>query len=505
MPFSPNFSPVSQIHVLCMVFVLSPLMWAGCTPPRHPIPAPPIPRTDPSLDVQVRLLKEAHLAHVQGRYSNAVQLFRRFVERYPRSARVAEARWWLARSYEQVGDLRSAVSEYRALAAADPSPVAGPVGYEEHAIRRLDELRQAGGHAHAALSGHVALALSRAQLPPLSALDPWLERLARAGVTAMVLDVSAGGTPQKTTSDEVPSPSAGSAPSAGVYFPTTRARVVEDVFGLLVPLAHRHGLSVFGSFSPHDLSWLGHVAEWMTLVYDPRDHGVHPAARLDLFNPAVQSYVVGLTTDLAQTGIDGILLRARPHDGFAFEVGTSAIRGYEMSFGLSIEPPQLFTNIAPKKPGSGNGDSPYFWRWVGWKTRTYLAFVQRVAEAMRGERANVRVVIEVHPETLTNPIHALAEYGEDVVEAKQRGFDLMFVPSDSNTPPTESSSRVEQVELVRRLADFIGDPRRVWTRLIVGKMERLPAEPDSFRRAAERLGITDDTSLLLSLDPSSVP
>lgn len=507
MPFLADRSHRLRILVL-RYWIAFFLPLAACGTPSPPVPtpaSPPVPRTDPSFDAQVRLLKEAHLAHVQGRYSTAVQLFRRFVERYPGSARTAEARWWLARSYEQVGDLRAAVGEYRALAAAEPSPAGGPIGYEAHAIRRLDELRQAGGSTHAALSGHVALALSRAQLPSLSALEPWLESLARAGVTVIVLDVGTSGMLQKPMGSE--SVAAGTEPTtaAGVYFPTTRAYMVEDVLGRLVPLAHRHGLSVFGSFSPHDLPWLGRVAEWMTLVYNPSDHGVRPAAELDLFNPDVQSYLIGLTTDLAQTGVDGVLLRARVRNGFAYEVGTSAFRGFEASFGLSMEPSQLFTGTTTKNPGSGNGEPPYYWRWVGWKTRSYLAFLQRLAEAMRSERASMRVVLEAHPETLTDPLRALAEYGEDIVEAKQRGFDLVFVPSDGGASSLESSSKAEPLGLVRRLAEFIGDPRRVWTRLTMRRMEPVLLQPGSFRRVAEHLGITDDTSLLLNLDPLSVP
>jgi hypothetical protein len=200
--------------------------------------------------------------------------------------------------------------------------------------------------------------------------------------------------------------------------------------------------------------------------------------------------------------VDGILLRARSHDGFAYEVGTSAIRGFETSFGLSIEPWQL---LAPKQPGSDSGESANFWRWVGWKTRTYIAFLQRVSEAMRSERPNVRVMLEVHPETVTNPLRALAEYGEDVVEAKQRGFDLLLVPGNQQAVVTGSPSRVEQVELVRRLAEFVGDSRRVWTRLVVERVDPMPSEPGSFRRVAEGLGIEEDTSLLLSLDSSTVP
>ncbi len=447
-------------------------------------------------------MKDAHLAYVQGRYSTAVQLFRRFVDRYPASVRTAEARWWLARSYEQVGDLRAAVGEYRILAATEPSPASGPVSYETHAIRRLDELRQAGGRSRSVSSGHVAIALSRAQLPPLSALEPWLEGLARAGVTALVVDASTGGLPQNATSGEALSPSVESAPKAGVYFATTRARVIDDVLGRVVPLAHRHGLSVFANFSPHDLPWLEKSSEWMTLMYDPSAQTLYSSTTLDLFNPAAQSYIVGLLTDLAQTGVDGILLRARSHDGFAYEVGTSAIRGFETSFGLSIEPWQL---LAPKQPGSDSGESANFWRWVGWKTRTYIAFLQRVSEAMRSERPNVRVMLEVHPETVTNPLRALAEYGEDVVEAKQRGFDLLLVPGNQQAVVTGSPSRVEQVELVRRLAEFVGDSRRVWTRLVVERVDPMPSEPGSFRRVAEGLGIEEDTSLLLSLDSSTVP
>jgi tetratricopeptide (TPR) repeat protein len=106
---------------------------------------------DPAQDAQLTLLREAHRAFVQARYPASVLFFRRYVESAsPHAPRLAEARWWLGRSYEQVGNYQAAVAEYRVLATLEPGEDAPSRLYQGHALYRLDQLRRSPGGSQVA-------------------------------------------------------------------------------------------------------------------------------------------------------------------------------------------------------------------------------------------------------------------------------------------------------------------------------------------------------------------
>ena len=137
----------------------------GCASLAHRFPPsmpPAASGVDPALDAQTRLIESAYRAYVQERYPLASALFQRFVDSNPDSPRLSEARWWLARSYEQSGDLTAALSAYRAVVGEAPrsTPLAG--SYEFHALNRLDAFRRTLGPSSLLERRQIALWLTSA-------------------------------------------------------------------------------------------------------------------------------------------------------------------------------------------------------------------------------------------------------------------------------------------------------------------------------------------------------
>ena len=64
----------------------------------------------PGDEVQMLLIQQAQGHFAEGRYEVSIRILRRVVESYPQSPRQAEARWWLARSYEQARQIRARVA-----------------------------------------------------------------------------------------------------------------------------------------------------------------------------------------------------------------------------------------------------------------------------------------------------------------------------------------------------------------------------------------------------------
>ena len=96
----------------------------------------------PGDEVQALLIQQAQDHFAEGRYEASVRILRRVVESYPRSPRQAEARWWLARSYEQSGYFKAALAEYRLLAAQPPTSQSHQVSYGPEAKNRIAALEQ---------------------------------------------------------------------------------------------------------------------------------------------------------------------------------------------------------------------------------------------------------------------------------------------------------------------------------------------------------------------------
>jgi tetratricopeptide (TPR) repeat protein len=436
--------------VLFSWLLVAALVVPGCTARYQSLARPPALSADPSLEAQTRLLQDAQAYHAQARYAAAVRLLERFISTYPGSPHLAEARWWLARSYEQLGDVGAALMHYRTLAA-------GATGvredsYEVRAMRRLEELRRAGNRPGAAAAARTALMLSPARLPPLADLEPWMQGLVHAGVTTLVLEAVTGD---------------GTTPP-GVYFDTGTAPVHRDVFGLVLPMARRVGLAVFAEVPLHRMPWVDPRSDWISVVYDPGERRMRPSATVDLLNPAVQDKLVGLAADLAQSGIEGVLVRFSEEKGFFAECGEAARNGFAAAFAVEPEPAQLCSVTGR----SLEAMPQEFWRWVGWKFQERLRLVERIREAMRQKNPRVVVALEVHSEAVVDPLRALIEYGEDLMSISQRGFDLVLArPAVSTGAALDGGSDESTAKglsaLARWMSERAFDPRRLWITNVV--------------------------------------
>lgn len=464
--------------VLFSWLLVAALVGVGCTARYQSPSRPPARSTDPSLEAQTRLLHEAQAHHAQARYTAAVRLLERFISTYPGSPHLAEARWWLARSYEQLGDVDTALVHYRTLAA-------GATGvredsYEVRAMRRLEELRRAGNRPGAAAAARTALMLSPARLLPLADLEPWMQGLVRAGVTTLVLEAVTGD---------------GTTPP-GVYFDTGLAPVHRDIFGLVLPMARRAGLSVFALVPLQRLPWVDSQSDWLNAVYDPAERRMRPSATVDLLNPAVQDRLVGLAADLTQSGVEGVLIRLSEEKGFFAECGAAARKRFAAAFGAAPEPAQLCSVTGR----SLEAMPQEFWRWVGWKSQERLRLVERIREAMRQKHPHMVVALEVHPEAVTDPLRALIEYGEDLMSITQRGFDLVLaMPAGSTGAASYGGSNESAANGLNAFARWMSerafDPRRLWITNVV-QIRDARTLGDGVPGAARRALLPDGVNLL---------
>jgi hypothetical protein len=247
--------------------------------------------------------------------------------------------------------------------------------------------------------------------------------------------------------------------ATGIYFRSQWADTIRDIFGELLPLAHQQGLSVFAAVSPRRIDWVDPTLGWLDRSYDTVHRQLRLSPYLDLFHPAFQEYLVGLLTDLADTGVDGILFRndvsLGPYDGFS----AFAVRGFERDFHTRMDPAQFFTGTSSQPVPAE------YWRWAGWKARERVKILDRLSRAMRLHGNTRHVALEVHPEAVTDPRAALVRYGEDLLEAKRR-FQYFLLRASSQASSPGANGRQTSV-IVEQMKGLLGSWDRIWTTMSV--------------------------------------
>ena len=430
------------------IFCLLLAVLSGCANPEPRFP-PPLRHgasgVDPALDAQTQLLESAYRAYAQERFPLASALFQRFVDSNPDSSRLSEARWWLARSYEEGGDLPAALSTYRAMvsAASQSTPLAD--SYESHALNRLDAFRRRLGPTSLLERRQVALWLTNVDWLAIPEVGPWMAQLADAGVTALI--VEAGSPPRETVQ----------ASPTGAYVQTSKVPVVEDLFKMIVPAAHAQGMAVLASLNLHEPGWVSVNSEWGIAKGNRTDQRLQLIGHVDVLHPDYQRMVGEVAQDLLLTDIDGLVIEARKSKGFAEEWSPTSRRMFEGLF-------------EPSSRSQDQAVSPDAWRWAGWKTRTYLGFVAQLARQLRQMRPALLAAVVVHERAVFSPADALTEYGEDVLETKQRGFHIIVQPESGM--PERSNEQVARMETVRqRLVPIVGDARQLWLGVAIDKSD----------------------------------
>jgi hypothetical protein len=487
--------------------VLIACLWTACAQPRG---AGPLPASaDPSIEAEHRLWADIAAAQRDGRHEVAIRTLKRVLAAYPKSPRTPEAHWRLGQSLEQAGDLTAAFSEYQTLLEMEPLLVA-PDSYQSLARQRLDEWQHQGTVAHQRPHGHTALLVSPASVAVLPRTDLWFEKIRASGITVLMLDVACDavcGERVRAVSSEDESPIGR---QTGVVFSTVHAPVVRPLLNTLIPDAHRAGLSVIAVVDLLRAPWLESRGDWHASVFDPRTRTIRPWPTLDVLNPSVHSHLVAFLSDLAGTDIDGILIRTRSRNSFAYEVSETALAGFQAQY---QESSAAVTEALMKSAGASRSDqlsqpkgdaatseqgTDTLWHWVGWKARQELDALAQLRREVQQVKHGLRVILEAHAEAASEPLWALVNYGEDVAEASRRGFDILLNGSARITDLQQTAALVKQAEMKAMRKPVTGQPttQQLW---VLASLKGLTSRTDhsDLLRHAERVRVREDVNVLL--------
>jgi len=371
----------------------------------------------PSSEVIAGILQAGRQAAAQGQFDRAINLFRRVQESYPTAPERSLATVLLAQTLERNQEIASALTEYRRLIAEYPQSPQAVLARAK--IPDLERQLPVGGPPGMQLLGTYVWPEDLASLD-----ERELNRLRQSGTNTVVVGVTQH------------------RPKAGVYFKTDWAPVLQDRLAAVVGAVHQQSLQIWAALSVRRMDWVDPALGWADWRYNPGTRRLDPAETLDLLHPALPDYLVGFFTDLAATGIDGLLLLADPPSAANEGFSPHALRRYEREVGQTLDPRRLWLKQGQDQTLTY---APEFWRWAGWKQREHTKVVDGVLGALRASYPALKVALEVHPETITSPQKALVSYAEELLDLRRHRYDYIAVAGLLS----QGSMVVKAAEIVR--------------------------------------------------------
>jgi hypothetical protein len=412
-----------------------------------------------------RLLQDAKLAFVRADYPEAVLLLNRFVKNHGQSPLALEGQWWLARAYEESGNLRLALGRFQRLAQ---DSINHPYRHEA-GLRAQTLIEALGIEALPLTSKGVAVRLN--DLQGDEEIAKVMSQIHQSKGAVLLISL---GCPVHDQASEIIERYENESSNWGAQLGRGLGTLVKDAFrsgqavylGVSLPC-----LGVFAMGARED------VPQWHDWTFEPLTQRVRPSSHYSVLSSGYQSAVLDILSRMSRFKIAGIVFQEDmpfgPYEGFT----PIAISSFEKAFKVHLDPASLFrrgrvlTRVEEGQEGLEGSYSDLFWKWAGWKSRERLHVMNELMQSLREQFPHLQFGVEIHPESLHAPVAALANFSEDWVETAHAPFDFFvarfFDSSDSGTQV--SSIRRSQVmtresprSLVQRMVDYLGDPQKVW-------------------------------------------
>ena len=397
------------------------------------------------------MLDEAERAFRRADYSDAIRLLNRFLHDHPHSSRLPEARWWLARSYQESGRLSSAAEHFRLLVRAQTHNQ-----YQAEAQARLSHIEGVGRgttKSHAVKGILVSLESMR------TSVGVALMNAANREINGsmMLLNVPCG----------VEGNGSHETPPFSFKFLTT---MIQDM--------NARGTAVYLGVT---LRCLGRFAEgqsgvtefWKDWEYVPQSGTVQRSRYFSLNVPGYREFLVEWLSQFRNLPLRGVVIRHEVPIGMYEGMHPLALQSFQQAFNVDFDPVRVFSERRPGPITASHAVLPdVFWKWAGWKARERLHTFQDVVETLRGRLPHVQFGIEIQLQSVADPVHGLVHFAEDWIDVTRGPFDVFVTvlqgPRASATHAVSQGSSAPgsegwDVSLIDRMAQYLGRPEKIWT------------------------------------------
>jgi len=450
-------------------FLITILSLTVCLSGCFKSPSPEVELQELRAQAEERLLQDAKLAFIRADYPEAVLLFNRFVNNHRKSTLTLEAQWWLARSYQQSGNLRLALARFQRLAQSSKRHL-----YRQEARFRAQNLIEV--LRLDPVSSHIKGLSVKFQYLPLEAeAYPGIAhtRLRKGAVLLVDLGCPVH-RPSFPHSDGPESEGQNWQNELGQDLDT----VIEDAVYAEQAVYLGVSLPCLGLFAPQSVGEIPQLHDWS---FDPQSQRVGISPYFSLFSSGYQTALQDMLSKLSQSKIAGIVFQEDVPLGLRDGLSPIAIKKFERAFDITLNPATLFLRGKPVRTSQREAedirDRPMptypdmFWKWAGWKSRERLRVMNELVHTIRVQFPHLQFGVEIHPESIHDPVYALAHFSEDWVEMAQAPFDFFVVRFPDLSHPgfqtpsrrwSQSNPRMFQQDVIQRMVDYLEDPQKVW-------------------------------------------
>ncbi len=438
-------------YLRAIVVTLSVPCWlSGCVPS----PAPDLGVQALHNQTEKRSLQQAEFTFLRGDYSAAVLLLNRFLRTHPQSPRSLEARWWLARAYQEAGKLSSAVEHFRFLAT---TPIPNP--YQTEAQLRMTQLVDRLGESmtNASITG-ILVSLGSVQTP--SDLDSVILTNQAIEGSMIFLDVPCG--------------------VDGNVLGTGQPFSLETMHAAIQHL-HAQGVAVYlgvtlrclGCFAQDQPNTLESWKDW---EYDPQSRRLRRSPYYSLNFWSYRAFLVEWIAQLRDLPLTGLVFRNEVPVGMYEGLSPLAARLFAQEFGVDFHPVGLFhedRSGLTTDSNSGVQLPAVFWKWAGWKARERLRILQNLVQTLRVRLPRFQFGIEVQLQSVADPVQGLVSFAEDWGDIARGPFDMFFVMVEGPDPPflhvmsqgSPPGFSEDWAVSVMPMVQHLGKPEKIWTLL----------------------------------------
>ncbi len=416
--------------------------------------------------VERQLLRDATLAFVRADYADAILLLGRFVRTHPHSSRSLEARWWLARSYQESRNLSSAAKHFRLLAdVRTPNPYRAEALVRAAQIEDLMEKPTTGGPVNGILVSFDSLPMSD---DPVSGIA---DKHTIKGATVL-LDVPCG-LDGKVLRNGQP----------------LSLRAMDSVIRRL----HSQGAAVYLGVT---LRCLGHVADaqhgtperWHDRDYTPSSElqtastsgALRRSPYYSLRFGGYREFLVDWLSQLRSLPLTGLVFRSEAPSGMDEGFTPLALKAFEREFGVTFDPVRVLNDYGPISATSSDADvhlPDVFWKWAGWKARERLRTLRGLVDALRVHLPHLQFGLEVQSQSVVAPLRGLLHFAEDWADMARGPFDVFLTTIKDTSPAlpraaSRGSAAGRDVAVgesegwagpVLRMVQSLGTAETVWT------------------------------------------
>ncbi len=209
----------------------------------------------------------------------------------------------------------------------------------------------------------------------------------------------------------------------GLYFKTSREPLVSNLLPHILSAAHHAGLRCFAWITTRKCPWLlREHPEWDSPKTEIATGQKLPSGQLDIFREDVRQRLSSIILQLANSGVDGILIQddwvSRQSDDFF----TSAWRSFSGKAFSTADLRKLF-----KRTSTHTAYLPRYYEWSRYKARKLAHILNGILREAKSKHPNVQIAVNIYYETVVSPENARNWLSQDLEELLPLPVDFWAV------------------------------------------------------------------------------